>query len=417
MRLRASKSATRIESSKCGSTLSKQKSRYRWILTALRLGLCVVAVVYLYRNVNWNDYATLTDGARVRIVEYRGDDLVIERDGANQTISLSDVALIEGSDPPLPDINYGIASVVADIDRGKTFLAVLLFFPATMLQPLRLVWMLAIQNVRLSFWNAVKLSFAGNFFNFALPGTTGGDLIKAYYLTRFTHHKTEAVTTVFLDRVVGLLGLVILAGTMILVSPDSGQLGNVAPVLAVILACLAVGVVIVFSRRIRNALHLADLAARLPAGDHLLRIGRTAIAMRGHKSLVLMCLGVTIVLQLIVMISAYEMAQAIGMGGDLSYYLIFVPIGFLIAAVPINPPQGFGVMESAYLMFFSSENFYYATNQQAFAFALAVRLIALIWALPGVLVPLLGAHLPSKAELAEMEAAEQVDLSREPETA
>jgi hypothetical protein len=376
-----------------------------------------VAVVYLYRNVNWNDFATLKDGSRVRVVEYRGDDLVIERDGVEQTIRLSDVALVAGSDPPLPDINYGIASVVADMNGGQALLAVLLFFPVTMLQPIRLVWMLKIQNVRLSFWNAVKLSYAGNFFNFALPGTTGGDLIKAYYLTRFTHQKTEAVTTVFLDRVVGLLGLVLLAGTMILISRDPGQFGNVAPVLGVILTCLAVGVVIIFSRRIRNALRLADLAVKLPAGDHLLRIGRTAIAMRRHKSLVLMCLGLTIVLQLIVMISAYMMAKSIGMGGDLSHYLIFVPIGFLIAAIPINPPQGFGVMESAYLWFFASAEYDYATNHQAFAFALSVRLIALVWALPGVLVPLLGAHLPSKAELAEMEAAQPNDALREPETA
>ena len=395
--------------------MSKKKSPYRWILTALRLGLCAVAVVYLYRNVNWNDFATLKDGTRVRVVEYRGDELVIERDGAGRTISLSDVALIEDSDPPLPDINYGIASVVAGMDRLKALLAVLLFFPATMLQPLRLLWMLKIQNVRLSFWNAVKLSYAGNFFNFALPGTTGGDLIKAYYLTRFTHQKTEAVTTVFLDRVVGLLGLVLLAGTMILLSRDSAQFGNVAPALGVILACLAVGVVIIFSRRIRNALRLSELAARLPASDQLLRIGRTAIAMRSRKSLVLACLGLTIVLQLIVMISAYMMAKSIGMGGELSHYLIFVPIGFLIAAIPINPPQGFGVMESAYILFFANAG--YATNQQAFAFALAVRLIALVWALPGVLVPLLGAHLPSKAELAEMEAAHQDDRLREPETA
>jgi ADP-ribose pyrophosphatase YjhB (NUDIX family) len=32
-----------------------------------------------------------------------------------------------------------------------------------------------------------------------------------------------------------------------------------------------------------------------------------------------------------------------------------------------------------------------------------VRLIQLFWALPGVLVPLLGAHLPSQAEREAME--------------
>ena len=104
-----------------------------------------------------------------------------------------------------------------------------------------------------------------------------------------------------------------------------------------------------------------------------------------------------------------------GVRRALYHFLLVAASGFPIAAIPINPPRGVGVMESAYILFFATAG--YATNQQAFAFALAVRLIALVWALPGVLVPLLGAHLPSKAELAEMEAAHRDDRLREPETA
>jgi uncharacterized membrane protein YbhN (UPF0104 family) len=89
--------------------------------------------------------------------------------------------------------------------------AVLIFVPVVALQIWRLIIMLQVQGVPLSYWTSTKLTFAGNFFNFALPGTTGGDLIKAYYLTLYTPLKTEAVTTVFLDRAIGLLGLVILA--------------------------------------------------------------------------------------------------------------------------------------------------------------------------------------------------------------
>jgi hypothetical protein len=40
------------------------------------------------------------------------------------------------------------------------------------------------------------------------------------------------------------------------------------------------------------------------------------------------------------------------------------------------------------------------------AFALANRLTQLVWAVPGVLVPLLGAHLPSQAELKALEEPE-----------
>lgn len=128
--------------------------------------------------------------------------------------------------------------------------------------------------------------------------------------------------------------------------------------------------------------------------------------------LVLLSLANTAALQLIVMLSAFVMAKAMGLGGSLAHYLIYVSIGFLIAAIPITPPQGFGVMESAYIVFFARPG--YASESQAVAFALAVRLIALVWALPGVLVPLLGAHLPGKREL---EAIAASDAAREPDAA
>ena len=117
---------------------------------------------------------------------------------------------------------------------------------------IRLVCMLGVQQVKLSLWNAIKLTFAGNFFNFALPGTTGGDLIKAYYITRFTHRKTEAVATVFLDRAVGLLGLVLLAGVMIVFTRDPSQFAELGWSMAGICLILAIGAIVVFSSRIRR---------------------------------------------------------------------------------------------------------------------------------------------------------------------
>jgi hypothetical protein len=47
---------------------------------------------------------------------------------------------------------------------------------------------------------AAEISLVAHFFNSFLLGSTGGDLMKAYYAARETHHKkTEAVMTVFAD--------------------------------------------------------------------------------------------------------------------------------------------------------------------------------------------------------------------------
>lgn len=400
-----------------------KKAALRWLLPFLRYGLCAVAIVYLVRCVDWHDHVRLSapdahgKPVFVRLVAQEGDEqFVVIRDSREETLPAEQIFFAEIGARRLPEIRLGIASVVRDANKLGALWAILLFLPVSLVQCSRLVVMLAIQGVRISFWTSTKLTFVGNFFNFALPGTTGGDLIKAYYLTRYTHLKTETVTTVFLDRAIGLLGLVLIAGVSILLTHDRQKFGQVMASLAVLCAVLAAGSIVVFSRRMRELFHLRQIAEHLPMGEQLLRVGRATVAMRQHKPLVLLSLFMTLVLQANVMICAVVMARALGMHGDASYYFIYVSIGFLIAAIPIAPPQAFGVMEAFYVQFFTQGGL--ANDPaQAVALALAMRLIQLVWALPGVLVPILGAHLPGKAELAHLGAEAQASLGAADSTA
>lgn len=371
------------------------------LLGVLRWGLCAAAVVFLYRAVSWHDTIRIDGptGPYVRLHSSGGDDgpFEIEQNGVRQTVAREQVHYLGD----MPDIHFGIAGVVRNLDYRWALLAVLLFGPVPLMSAQRLIWMLRMQDVPLSLWSSIKLTYAGNFFNFALPGSTGGDLIKAYYLTQYTHRKTETITTVFLDRVIGLIGLVLVAGIVLLSAWDPREFGQIGRGLALVVLCLAIGTTMVLSRRLRHAIGLPRIAEKLPGGQHLLRIGRTLTAMRHHLGLTFACLLITVLLQALVMISVFVFAQALGMRGDYVHYLIYLPLLFLVAAVPIAPPQGVGVMEFFAVQFFSTR--LGNSVSQAFALALAIRLIQLIWALPGVLVPLMGAHVPSTRDLQELD--------------
>jgi uncharacterized membrane protein YbhN (UPF0104 family) len=56
------------------------------------------------------------------------------------------------------------------------------------------------------------LGFIGNVFNLVIPGAVGGDFIKAAYLVRMDINRTQAVASMVIDRILGLLGLFLLAG-------------------------------------------------------------------------------------------------------------------------------------------------------------------------------------------------------------
>ncbi len=57
--------------------------------------------------------------------------------------------------------------------------------------------------------NAIRLGLVGTFYNVFLPGSVGGDLVKAYFIAKdHAERKAAAVSTVVADRLVGLFGLV-----------------------------------------------------------------------------------------------------------------------------------------------------------------------------------------------------------------
>lgn len=70
--------------------------------------------------------------------------------------------------------------------------------------------LLAGQEISISFYRCLSLTFQGTMFSLFMPGgAVGGDLLKAAFLARETKEgrKLEGVTTIFIDRVVGMLGL------------------------------------------------------------------------------------------------------------------------------------------------------------------------------------------------------------------
>lgn len=62
------------------------------------------------------------------------------------------------------------------------------------------------------FRDSVLLGFIGNVFNLVIPGAVGGDLIKAAYLVKMRIDNTRAIASMVIDRILGLLGLFLLAG-------------------------------------------------------------------------------------------------------------------------------------------------------------------------------------------------------------
>ena len=123
--------------------------------------------------------------------------------------------------------------------------------------------LLRVQGMRIGWLRLAQLFFVGLFFNLFMPGYTGGDFARLFYSMReFPDRKKEAVLTIVMDRLIGMLALVVTAvGTTILRWPWLQQTPQ-ASFFAWVLICMLIG----FSALVGGSFLISGfrLANRLP---------------------------------------------------------------------------------------------------------------------------------------------------------
>ena len=77
--------------------------------------------------------------------------------------------------------------------------------------------LLRVQGIYVPWYRLGALLMIGILFNQFMPGGTGGDVVKIFYLLKETpNKKTQALLAVLIDRLVGLVGLIFVAGAVII---------------------------------------------------------------------------------------------------------------------------------------------------------------------------------------------------------
>lgn len=253
-------------------------------------------------------------------------------------------------------------------------------------------WWLVLRSQGLDpgFRRTLEISFIAHFFNSFLLGSTGGDLLKAYYAARVTHHlKTEAVTSVLIDRVLGLFTMLAFATCLLL--PNLGMvLAHPRMVLlgAVVLGTtVAAGGVLLVSLRggvsqvLPNARHWLRRLPRASTLERALEACRVLGRARGvlGRSLILsVILTGVCVFQLLTLVWGY------GLEVPWTPVFLVVPAVICVSALPLTP-NGLGVRDNLYLYLLSLPEIGISAGT-AVAISLVAYAGSLVWsALGGVL--------------------------------
>ncbi|MEO7298807.1 MAG: lysylphosphatidylglycerol synthase transmembrane domain-containing protein [Verrucomicrobiota bacterium] len=292
------------------------------------------------------------------------------------------------------------------VHPGALALSLVLVGMTILLGVIRWRLVLKVQGLDLPLSRATGITFVAQFFNSFLLGSTGGDLIKAYYAARETHHKkTEAVVTVFVDRLLGLWSMLLFAALMMIPNFrllfSHEKLGASALVILALLAgCTAVLSVAFWGGISRPLPNARNWLRKLPKGELLERSLDSCRQFGRHRLFMLKTIALSMALNAVCVVQVITLAHGLNLNIPPTALFVIVPIIVCISAMPITP-SGLGVRENLFVLMLAAPEIN-IPEKSALALSLLTYGGSLFWSLVGGVVYL---GLKKKEHLEEVTAA------------
>lgn len=218
-------------------------------------------------------------------------------------------------------------------------------------------WSLALQaqGLVLGGRRALEISLVAHFFNSFLLGSTGGDLMKAYYAAREARHKkTEAVLTVFVDRLVGLWAMLLFAGMMLIPNVPlimrSEPIRILALVMVAMLGTCTILVVVAFYGGVSRGWAGARVwLRRLPKGEWLERSLDSCRRFGKTPGFLVRTTSLSMALNFMAVLQVQVLSRGLGESVPFMAMLAIVPMIICLSAIPITP-SGLGVRENLFVL-------------------------------------------------------------------
>jgi len=383
----------------------KRKTR-KTIILLLKVTVALALLVWvLGREVHLRDYVRTVEGETFAVLAEYGDAdppaVGVERGGlwwsSEQRRSVTDFEPVvsRGAGGEVRIIRAGLLTTVAGTRVMLLLAAFGAFFVLMLILACRWRMLLRIQDVHIGVWEAVRLTFLGQFFNHVVPGTVGGDLVKAYYVSGHTTRKAAVLVSVFVDRLMGLTELTLMSGVMILIVLAAGlktfdEVFWPVVCVAVVVVVIVVLTALLLSKGLRKALHLQRLYRRLPIAHHVEAAGDAANLYRARVGSLVRAVLITLGAHVFFVGSIALAGLSLSLETPWYAYFMYVPLIYIIGAVPITP-GGIGLIEECYRLFFVTA---LVTPSEVVALAMFARLIPIFWGLPGIVVAVTGPRMP-----------------------
>ena len=259
------------------------------------------------------------------------------------------------------------------------------FAPVLLVVSWRWRMLLGVHGVHLKFWRVFELTMIGQFFSAFLLGTTGGDVIKIFYVARAVPQRKAAVSfTVIVDRVIGLVAMLLLGCALSLscvslllskhetrISTGIFYLAALGGVVASLLACAG-----------PFLLRYEGLRARLKRLPYIHRAASLYLAYettaRAARANFLALVG-SMPSQICLCGMGYCIFRALHLEAPFMVFSAILLMVCMLISLPVSI-GGLGVREYLFITYFSLLGI---DKEHAFAFSITFFALNMLWSLAG----------------------------------
>lgn len=219
-----------------------------------------------------------------------------------------------------------------------------------LIESVRLGLLFRSQRMVLSFWNGVRVVLLGAFFNFSIPGGTGGDVMKLYYLAQGNRgRRVEVATILMVDRIVAvtslLLVLFVLGAIELEFVLSQRLIGTLVAIGVGLVLAIALGFTCAFSTRLIGT--VKKLVGRLPLGPYAVRVLEALHAFRGAKSALAASIAVSVFGHTMLLGIFASAGAVLFEDAPATRICLLALLGLFANALPLTP-GGLGVGEAVF---------------------------------------------------------------------
>jgi hypothetical protein len=213
--------------------------------------------------------------------------------------------------------------------------------------------LIKVRGIAVKFGRLFWINSIGSFLGLFLPSSLGTDVVRGYYLVKNNSERSVSISSVFVDRVLGLISLLLLGLVALVFAGELVSKFNLNLYL-IVLTFLTLIFVYLFQRNeTKKILELLSLKMKkFKIMEYVMKLHGSILEYKKYPKTLLLSFVLTLLVQVTRVLTYYAVSLAFDVKISIIYFFLFVPLIMIVMMLPITI-GGLGLREGTFVAFFT----------------------------------------------------------------